>query len=128
MHMIRLIMEMESRWTPQKAMYPRTPSSMEMMEKATQSEHTGLGMKTTETPIMTTAAMTTHCTVFGRTSRNWKNKTTSLLFMFNGIIFLLIFYTFLIYNVNFYLFSESPNATVVVVSYVKRKKSGFLLL
>ncbi len=70
MHMMRLIMEMESKWTPQKAMYPRTPSSMEMMEKATQSEHTGLGMKTTDTPIMTTAAMTTHCTVLGRTSRN----------------------------------------------------------
>ena len=70
MHIMRLIMEMESRWTPQKAMYPRTPSSMEMMEKATQSEHTGLGMKTTDTPIMTTAAMTTHCTVLGRTSRN----------------------------------------------------------
>jgi hypothetical protein len=70
MHMMRLIMEMESRWTPQKAMKPSTPISMETMEKATQREHTGLGMKIRETTIMITAAMTTHWTVVGSTTRN----------------------------------------------------------
>ena len=70
MHMIRLIMEMESRLTPQKVMKPMTPSSMDMMEKATHREQTGLGMKMIETTIMTTAAMTTHWTVVGSTIKN----------------------------------------------------------
>ena len=60
MHMMRLIMEMESRLTPQNVMKPRTPSSIERMEKATQREQTGFGMKIRETIIMTTAAITTH--------------------------------------------------------------------
>ena len=52
MHMIRLIMEMESRLTPQKVMKPMTPSSMDMMEKATQRLQTGLGMRMKLTTIM----------------------------------------------------------------------------
>ena len=60
MHMMRLIMEMESRLTCQNVMKPRTPSSIEMMAKATQREHTGFGMKMREMNIMTTAAITTH--------------------------------------------------------------------
>ena len=60
MHIIRFIIEMESRLTPQNVMKPSTPSSMEHIEKATQREQMGLGMKMRETIIMTTAAMTTH--------------------------------------------------------------------
>ena len=70
MHMIKLIMEMESRLTSQKVMKPMTPTSMEMMEKATHSEQTGLGIKMRETTIMMTAAMTTHWIVVGSTTRN----------------------------------------------------------
>lgn len=58
--MIRFIMEIESRLTPHSVMNPRTPSSMEMMEKATHREQIGFGMKIKETTIMTTAAITTH--------------------------------------------------------------------
>ena len=68
--MIRLIMEMESRLMPQKVMKPSTPISMETMEKATQSEHTGFGMKIRETNIMIPAAMATHWIVVGSTTRN----------------------------------------------------------
>jgi len=53
-------MEIESRLTPHSVMNPRTPSSMEMMEKATHSEQIGFGMKIKETTIMTAAAITTH--------------------------------------------------------------------
>ena len=60
MHMMRLIMEMESRRTPQRVMRPMTPASMEMMEKATQREHSGLGMKIRLMTIMTPAATHTH--------------------------------------------------------------------
>ena len=70
MHMMRLIMEMESRLTCQNVMKPRTPSSMEMIAKATQREHTGLGMNMSEMNIITTAAITTHWIVVGRTTRN----------------------------------------------------------
>ena len=70
MHMIRLIIEMESRLMPQNVMKPRTPISMDTMEKATQSEHTGLGMKIRETNIITAAAMATHWIVVGSTTRN----------------------------------------------------------
>ena len=70
MHMMRLIMEMESRLTFQKVMKPRTPISMEMMEKTTQREQTGWGMKMRETTIITTAAIDTHCTVVGITAKN----------------------------------------------------------
>ena len=69
-HMIRFIIEMESRLIPQNVMKPSTPISMEMMEKATQREQTGLGMKMRETTIMTPAAMATHWIVVGRTTRN----------------------------------------------------------
>ena len=68
--MIRLIMEMESRLMPQKVMKPSTPISMETMENATQSEHTGFGMKIRETNIMIPAAMATHWIVVGSTTRN----------------------------------------------------------
>ena len=70
MHMMRLIIEMESRLTCQNVMKPRTPSSIETMAKATQSEQTGLGMKMRDMNIMTTAAITTHWIVVGRTTRN----------------------------------------------------------
>ena len=70
MHMIRLIMEMESRLMPQNVIKPSTPISMETMEKATHSEQTGLGMKMRDTNIMTAAAMATHWTVVGSTTRN----------------------------------------------------------
>ena len=53
-------MEIESRLTPQSVMNPRTPSSMEMMEKATHREQIGFGIKIKETTIMTAAAITTH--------------------------------------------------------------------
>ena len=69
-HMIKFIMEMESRLMPQNVMNPSTPTSMEMIEKATQREQTGLGMKMRETTIMTPAAMATHWMVVGRTTRN----------------------------------------------------------
>ena len=68
--MIRLIIEMESRLMPQKVMKPSTPISMETMENATQSEHTGFGMKIRETNIMIPAAMATHWIVVGSTTRN----------------------------------------------------------
>ena len=70
MHMIRLIIEMESRLIPQKVIKPRTPISMETMEKATQRLQTGLGMKMRETNIMIPAAMATHCIVVGNTTKN----------------------------------------------------------
>ena len=70
MHMIRLIIEMESRLMPQNVMKPSTPISMDTMEKATQIEHIGLGMKIRETNIITTAAMATHWIVVGSTTRN----------------------------------------------------------
>ena len=55
---------------PQNVMNPSTPTSIEMIEKATQREQTGLGMKMRETTIMTPAAMATHWMVVGRTTRN----------------------------------------------------------
>ena len=70
MHMMRLIIEMESRLIPQKVMKPRTPISMETMEKATQRLQTGLGMKMSETNIMIPAAMATHWIVVGNTTKN----------------------------------------------------------
>ena len=68
--MIKLIMEMESRLMPQKVMKPRTPISMETIEKATQREQTGLGMKIKETIIIIPAAIATHCIVVGSTTKN----------------------------------------------------------
>lgn len=70
MHMMRLIMEIESRLTPQSVMKPTTPSSMEMIEKTTQKEQMAWGMKIRETTIITAAAMETHWTVVGITTRN----------------------------------------------------------
>jgi hypothetical protein len=43
---------------------------MDTMEKATHNEQSGLGMKTSEMTIMTTAASVTHWMVVGRTIRN----------------------------------------------------------
>ena len=68
--MIKLIMEMESRLMPQNVMKPRTPISMETIEKATQREQTGLGMKIKETIIIIPAAIATHCIVVGSTTKN----------------------------------------------------------
>ena len=58
--MIRFIIEMESKLTPQRVMNPSTPSSIEIMEKATHSEQIGFGIKMSETTIITAAAITTH--------------------------------------------------------------------
>lgn len=63
-------MEIESRLTPQKVIKPMTPSSIDIMENATQREQTGFGMNTSETIIITTAATHTHWIVVGRTTRN----------------------------------------------------------
>ena len=70
MHMMRLIIEMESSLTPQSVMSPMTPASMEMIENATQSEHSGLGIKIKLITIITPAATVTHCTVVGNTEMN----------------------------------------------------------
>ena len=70
MHMIRLIIEMESRLIPQNVMNPRTPISMDTMEKATHKEQTGFGMKMSETNIIIPAAIATHWIVVGRTTKN----------------------------------------------------------
>ena len=72
MHMMRLIIEMESSLTPQSVMSPMTPASMEMIENATQSEHRGLGIKIKLITIITPAATVTHCTVVGNTEMNCK--------------------------------------------------------
>ena len=60
MHIIKLIIEMESRLIFQKVMNPRTPISILIIENATQSEQTGLGMKMRDTNIMIPAAIATH--------------------------------------------------------------------
>ena len=60
MHMMRLIIEMESSRTPHRVMRPMTPASMDIMEKATQREHMGLGMKIRLMTIITPAATATH--------------------------------------------------------------------
>ncbi len=52
--------EIITKFIPQRVMNPKTPSSMETMEKATQREQSGLGMKMREMTIMTTAASVTH--------------------------------------------------------------------
>ena len=51
-------------------MNPSTPSSIDTMEKATQSEQSGLGMKMSDITIMTTAANVTHWMVVGSTIKN----------------------------------------------------------
>ena len=70
MHIMRLIIEMESRLTFQKVINPTTPSSMDKMEKATHSEQIGLGMSKRATIIITTAATDTHWIVVGNTIKN----------------------------------------------------------
>ena len=70
MHMIRLIIEMESRLMPQNVIKPTTPISMDTMLNATQMEHIGFGMKIRDTNIITTAAIATHWMVVGSTTRN----------------------------------------------------------
>ena len=59
-HIMRLIMEIESKLTFHKVINPTTPSSMDRIENATHSEQIGLGMSTKETTIMMTAATLTH--------------------------------------------------------------------
>ena len=71
MHMMRLIIDMESRFTPQSVMNPTTPISIETMEKATQSEQIGFGIIMRETIIMHIAATATHWIVVGITIKNW---------------------------------------------------------
>lgn len=60
MHMMRLIMEIESKLTFHKVINPTTPSSMDSIENATHSEQIGLGMSTRDTTIMIMAATLTH--------------------------------------------------------------------
>jgi hypothetical protein len=56
MHIMRLIIEMESRLTSHNVMNPTTPSSMDTIEKATQSEQILLGISSSETMNIMTAA------------------------------------------------------------------------
>ena len=70
MHIMRLIIEMESRLTSHKVMNPTTPISIDNMENATHSEQIGLGMSTKETIIIMTAATLTHWMVVGKTIKN----------------------------------------------------------
>ena len=83
MHMIRLIIEMESRLIPQNVMKPRTPISMLTMENATQREQTGLGIKMSDTNIMMPAAMATHWMVVGRTTKNYSIEKMLVSYGFN---------------------------------------------
>lgn len=75
MHMIKLIIDMLSRFTSQRAMYPATPSSMEMMQNATHRQHKTLGMKMKLINIMIRAPNTIHWMLVGFTSSNWSKKT-----------------------------------------------------
>ena len=56
MHIMRLIIEMESKLTFQSVIKPTTPTSIDKIEKATQSEQMGLGIRTKETNIIMTTA------------------------------------------------------------------------
>ena len=69
-HMMRLIMDILSRLTPHKVIPPTTPSSIDIIEKATHKEHCGCGMNIRATIIITTAATATHWIVVGLTIRN----------------------------------------------------------
>ena len=70
MHIMRLIIEMESRLTFHNVINPTTPTSMETMEKATQSEQILLGIRSKETINIMIAATLTHWTVVGNTIKN----------------------------------------------------------
>ena len=70
MHIMRLIIEMESRLTSHNVMNPTTPTSIETIENATQSEQILLGISSSETMNIMTAATLTHCTVVGNTIKN----------------------------------------------------------
>jgi len=70
MHMMRLIIEIESRFTPHSDMYPATPASMETMDRATQRQQRMLGMKKKHTTIITSAPIIIHWMDVGRTSSN----------------------------------------------------------
>nr|CAI5856024.1 unnamed protein product [Callosobruchus analis] len=74
MHMIKLIIDIESKLTPHSAMYPTTPASIEMMLRATQKEHSIFGMKMKETSIIMLAPMIMFWMDSGRTNSNY-NKT-----------------------------------------------------
>ena len=78
MHMLRFIIDMESRFTPQSAMKPTTPISIETMEKSTQREQTGFGIIMRETIIMHIAATATHWMVVGITIKNWRRKSQTM--------------------------------------------------
>ena len=56
MHIMRLIIEMESRLTSHNVMNPTTPNSMEIIENATQSEQILLGISSSATMNIMTAA------------------------------------------------------------------------
>ena len=70
MHIMRFIMDIESRFTPQSVINPTTPISIETIEKATQREQIGFGIITRETIIMQIAATATHWMVVGITIKN----------------------------------------------------------
>ena len=74
MHIMRLIIEMESRLTSHNVMNPTTPTSIETIENATQSEQILLGISSSETMNIMTAATLTHCTVVGNTIKNWSKQ------------------------------------------------------
>ena len=70
MHIMRFIIEMEFRLTSHNVMNPTTPTSIETIENATQSEQILLGISSSETMNIMTAATLTHCTVVGNTIKN----------------------------------------------------------
>ena len=70
MHIMRLIIEMESRLTFHNVINPTTPTSMETIENATQSEQILLGISSNETINIMMAATLTHWTVVGNTIKN----------------------------------------------------------
>ena len=72
MHIMRLIIEIESRFTLHSVMKPTTPISIETIEKATHSEQIGFGIIISEIIIMHIAATATHWIVVGITIKNWK--------------------------------------------------------
>jgi hypothetical protein len=69
-HMIRLIIDIESRFTSHKDMYPTTPTSIDIILNVIQIEHKIFGMKMNEIIIIIIAPMTIHCIDVGRTSSN----------------------------------------------------------
>jgi hypothetical protein len=58
MHMMRLIIDIVSKLTPHRHMYPMTPTRIDTIEKPTHKAHNGFGMKTSVTAIMIIPATT----------------------------------------------------------------------